>query len=87
MSNQIFYQKKIATLFKKILITIGICIKYIKIGQNPYGDIGYCYKKFVNEELNACHDNFKKYFYNSVFLTTKDIREYSLNQSIITPPV
>jgi len=75
-------KKIIYNLIKKIAINLGLFIKHMKIGMNPHEDLGWCYKKFIDEELNDCYKNFKKYFYDSVFLSTEDIRKYSLSKSI-----
>lgn len=86
---------KILNKIQKILITISNYYKFFKQHTFPHKTLSVnafasktrnlpsCYEKFKEEELEKCYDHFKKHFYNSVFLESTQLKEYSLKEALL----
>lgn len=42
----------------------------------------YAYERFINEELSACYNYFKKYFYKAIFLPENRLRKYAIENAL-----
>tara|TARA_B100001063_G_scaffold228164_1_gene239278 strand:+ start:1792 stop:2583 length:792 start_codon:yes stop_codon:yes gene_type:complete len=79
---------------QKILTKLINYYKYIKVNILPEKSIhshGFstkisnlpnCYQRFKEEEMDKCYNTFKKHFYNAVFLETKQLQKYSINEAL-----
>lgn len=79
---------------QKILTKLINYYKYLKSNILPERSIhphGYsteifnlpnCYQRFKEEEMDKCYNTFKKHFYNAVFLETKQLQKYSINEAL-----
>ena len=81
------------TIIKFIILALEFTRKVLTIIRNRalpgppiYSPGYYAYEKFINEELNASYEYFKKYFYTSIFLPEDKLRDYALKRALKNDP-